>query len=194
MHTCADMHTTRLNNISPKPATMLMHMTSCFTWRELQMPGTAKEHTKRKNTYNQPKRPSTSKVDRPSTGHHRKSDPRVKSHNTSQQSNPARLQHSNLYHHHADPAGSSPDFMRLFDPSQCTFQRMCAVASHDASPKGAFVRWASQKVSVPVQRGSAAMYSLSGLVISREQGWLAPLMRPCPHGHRPGSCQARQRT
>ena len=37
-------------------------------------------------------------------------------------------------------------------------------------PKGAFVRWAMQLLSVTVQRGNAEMYRRSGLVISREQG------------------------
>ena len=37
-------------------------------------------------------------------------------------------------------------------------------------PKGAFVRWAVQLLSVTVQRGIAEMYRRSGLVISREQG------------------------
>ena len=37
-------------------------------------------------------------------------------------------------------------------------------------PKGAFVRWAMQLLSVTVQRGNADMYRRSGLVISREQG------------------------
>ena len=39
-------------------------------------------------------------------------------------------------------------------------------------PKGAFVRWAMQllSVTVTVQRGNAEMYRRSGLVISREQG------------------------
>ena len=37
-------------------------------------------------------------------------------------------------------------------------------------PKGAFVRWAMQLLSVTVQRGNAEMYRRGGLVISREQG------------------------
>ena len=37
-------------------------------------------------------------------------------------------------------------------------------------PKGAFVRWAMQLLSVSVQRGYAEMYRRSGLIISREQG------------------------
>ena len=37
-------------------------------------------------------------------------------------------------------------------------------------PKGAFVCWAMQLLSVTVQRGNAEMYRRSGLVISREQG------------------------
>ena len=37
-------------------------------------------------------------------------------------------------------------------------------------PKGAFVRWTMQLLSVTVQRGNAEMYRRSGLVISREQG------------------------
>ena len=37
-------------------------------------------------------------------------------------------------------------------------------------PKGAFVRWAMQLLSVTVQRGNADMYRRSGLVISREPG------------------------
>ena len=37
-------------------------------------------------------------------------------------------------------------------------------------PKGAFVRWAMQLLSVTVQRGNAEMYRRSGLIISREQG------------------------
>ena len=49
-------------------------------------------------------------------------------------------------------------------------------------PKDTFVRWAMQLLSVTVQRGNAEMYRLSGLVISREQGfslrcWL------CSHWH-----------
>ena len=38
-------------------------------------------------------------------------------------------------------------------------------------PKGAFVRWAMQLLSVTVQRGNAEMYRRSGLIISREQGF-----------------------
>ena len=37
-------------------------------------------------------------------------------------------------------------------------------------PKGAFVRWAMQLLSVTVQRRNAEMHRRSGLVISREQG------------------------
>ena len=37
-------------------------------------------------------------------------------------------------------------------------------------PKGAFVHWAVQLLSVTVQRGNAEMYHRSGLVISRDQG------------------------
>ena len=37
-------------------------------------------------------------------------------------------------------------------------------------PKGAFVRWAMQLLSVTVHSGNAEMYRRSGLVISREQG------------------------
>ena len=37
-------------------------------------------------------------------------------------------------------------------------------------PKGAFVRWAMQLLSVTVQRGNAEIYRRSGLVISREHG------------------------
>ena len=37
-------------------------------------------------------------------------------------------------------------------------------------PKGAFVRWAMQLLSVALQKGNAEMYRKSGLVISREQG------------------------
>ena len=37
-------------------------------------------------------------------------------------------------------------------------------------PKGAFVRWAMQLLSVLVQRGNAEIVRRSGLVISREQG------------------------
>ena len=36
-------------------------------------------------------------------------------------------------------------------------------------PKGAFVPWAMQLLSVTEQRGNAEMYSRSGLIISREQ-------------------------
>ena len=36
-------------------------------------------------------------------------------------------------------------------------------------PKGAFVRWAMQLLSVTVQRGNAKMYRRIGLVISRVQ-------------------------
>ena len=41
-------------------------------------------------------------------------------------------------------------------------------------PKGAFVNWAMQLLSVSVQRGNAELYSCrrSGLVITREQGML----------------------
>ena len=38
-------------------------------------------------------------------------------------------------------------------------------------PKGAFMRWAMQLLSVTVQRGNTEMYRRSGLIISREQGW-----------------------
>ena len=38
-------------------------------------------------------------------------------------------------------------------------------------PKGAFVRWAMQLLSVTVQRGNTETYRRSGLIISREQGW-----------------------
>ena len=37
-------------------------------------------------------------------------------------------------------------------------------------PKGAYVRWAMQLLSVTVQRGNAEMYRRSGQVNSREQG------------------------
>ena len=37
-------------------------------------------------------------------------------------------------------------------------------------PKGEFVRWAIQLLSVTVQRGNAEMYRRSGLIISREHG------------------------
>ena len=37
-------------------------------------------------------------------------------------------------------------------------------------PKGAFVRWAMQLLSVTVQRGNAEMYRRSGRIISRKQG------------------------
>ena len=37
-------------------------------------------------------------------------------------------------------------------------------------PKGAFVRWEMQLLSVTVQRRNAEMYRRSGLVISREHG------------------------
>ena len=43
-------------------------------------------------------------------------------------------------------------------------------AGNGRIPKGAFVRWAMQVLSVAVQRGNAEMYRKSGLVISREQG------------------------
>ena len=62
----------------------------CVAWRKLQTPCTPKEHNKLKNTYSQPKRPSIGTTQTPSTGHHRKSSPRVKSHSTNQHSNPAR--------------------------------------------------------------------------------------------------------
>ena len=65
------------------------------TQRKLQTPSTANEHNI-KNTYNQPKRLSICTSHRASTGHNRKSSPRVRSHNTNQHSNPARLQHSHL--------------------------------------------------------------------------------------------------
>ena len=38
-------------------------------------------------------------------------------------------------------------------------------------PKGEFVRWAMQLLSVTVQRGNAEMYRRSGLIISWEQGF-----------------------
>ena len=37
-------------------------------------------------------------------------------------------------------------------------------------PKGEFLRWAMQLLSVTVQRSNAEMYCRCGLVISREQG------------------------
>ena len=37
-------------------------------------------------------------------------------------------------------------------------------------PKGAFARWATQLLSVTVQRGNAKMYRQSGLMMSCEQG------------------------
>ena len=37
-------------------------------------------------------------------------------------------------------------------------------------PKGAFVRWAMQLLSVTVQQENAEMCRRSGLIISREQG------------------------
>ena len=37
-------------------------------------------------------------------------------------------------------------------------------------PKGGFVRWAMQLLSVTVQWGNAEMYRRSGQVISRDQG------------------------
>ena len=45
-------------------------------------------------------------------------------------------------------------------------------ASSGRIPKGAFVRWAMQLLSVAVQQGNAGMYHKLGLVhvISREQG------------------------
>ena len=43
-------------------------------------------------------------------------------------------------------------------------------ASSGRIPKGAFVRWAMQLLSVAVQKGNAGMYHKLGLVISREQG------------------------
>ena len=59
-----------------------------ITRRKQQRPGTAKEHNKPKNTYIQPKRTSIGTTHRPSTGHHRKSSPRVNSHNARQHRNP----------------------------------------------------------------------------------------------------------
>ena len=50
-------------------------------------------------------------------------------------------------------------------------------------PKGAFVIWAMQLLSVTVQHGNAEMYRRSGLIISREQGLrpaAAPLLRLLP--------------
>ena len=45
-------------------------------------------------------------------------------------------------------------------------------------PKGAFVRWAMQLLSVTVQRGNAEMYRWRGLVISQEQGYDAAFAVP----------------
>ena len=44
------------------------------------------------------------------------------------------------------------------------------VAESGRIPKGAFVHWAMQLLSVTVWRGNAEMYRRSGLIISREQG------------------------
>ena len=44
---------------------------------------------------------------------------------------------------------------------------MAALMPH--IPKGAFVRWAMQQLSVAVQRGNAEMYRKNGLVTSRER-------------------------
>ena len=49
-------------------------------------------------------------------------------------------------------------------------------AENGRIPKGAFVRWAMQLLSVTVQRGNAEMYRRTGPVISWEQGlrcWFA---------------------
>ena len=73
--------------------------------RKLQTFGTAEEQNNTNKSSNQPKRPSIDTCQfvcelctthRPSTGHHRKSSSRVKSHNTNQHSNRARLEHSIL--------------------------------------------------------------------------------------------------
>ena len=61
------------------------------TRRGLQRPGTATEHNKTNNIYNQPKRPSIGKTHRSSSRHQRKSSLRVESHESTQHSNPARL-------------------------------------------------------------------------------------------------------
>ena len=53
------------------------------------------KNTKDKNTYNQPKRPSTGTSHRPSTRHYRKGSPGFKTNNTNQRSSRARLHHSN---------------------------------------------------------------------------------------------------
>ena len=44
------------------------------------------------------------------------------------------------------------------------------VAESERIPKGAFMCWAIQLLSVTVQRGNDEMYRQSGLVVSREQG------------------------
>ena len=38
-------------------------------------------------------------------------------------------------------------------------------------PKGGFLRWAIQLLSVTVQLGNADIFRRSGLIISPEQGW-----------------------
>ena len=53
------------------------------TRRNLQTPGTTEEH-KTGNSYNQPEQPSAGTPHRPSTRHHRKGRPGIKSHNTNQ--------------------------------------------------------------------------------------------------------------
>ena len=55
------------------------------TRRKLERPGTTKQQNKTRSTYNQPKRPSIGTTHKPSTGHHRKSSPGVKSHPPAQQ-------------------------------------------------------------------------------------------------------------
>ena len=50
-------------------------------------------------------------------------------------------------------------------------QRLGDIAAESGRiPKGAFVRWAMQLLSVTVQQENAEMYRRSGLIISREQG------------------------
>ena len=63
--------------------------------------------------------------------------------------------------------------------------RLDDIAAESARiPKGAFVRWAMQLLSVTVQRGNAKIYRRSGPVISCEQdlhfdvGFAVPALMP----------------
>ena len=66
--------------------------------------------------------------------------------------------------HTTSIATKSAPYTRLITTSALALQ------SQHRIPKGAFVRWAIQPLSVTVQRGDAEMGRRSALVISREQG------------------------